>query len=288
MRKRTESRKEDASRNNPDNTKVKVKENDAAYTVKGGEGAESNRGEWKAKERQKAINTTAAANRIGSNSRTAETTRDEHPPEKSEVAKMRAAEAETGAEAERGADGERASSSTSSTSTAATTTAITTAVRNEKTVRFADGPQCSPPRIRSLETPAAAAAALVLEEHKEASGEAAVITAGHSHEITTSSQEEEEEEDFLLFVKGLKREVAGDHTEVRVCCCLNIYFILCTYCTLVSAVQTLWYGCIYHLCCFSLLPFQLETKYCHSEYKSHAMPHLPFLFDAKLDISHVI
>lgn len=57
----------------------------------------------------------------------------------------------------------------------------------EKTVRFANNPQCSPPRPRTVTT---------------------------LHEV-----DEEEDDDFLLFVAGLKREVVGDHTEVSFTCC---------------------------------------------------------------------
>jgi hypothetical protein len=57
----------------------------------------------------------------------------------------------------------------------------------EKTVRFVNNPQCSPPRPRTVTT---------------------------LHEV-----DEEEDDDFLLFVAGLKREVVGDHTEVSFHCC---------------------------------------------------------------------
>jgi hypothetical protein len=65
----------------------------------------------------------------------------------------------------------------------------------EKTVRFVNNPQCSPPRPRTVTT---------------------------LHEV-----DEEEDDDFLLFVAGLKREVVGDHTEVSLL--LLLLFLLLGY-----------------------------------------------------------
>ena len=78
---------------------------------------------------------------------------------------------------------------------------------SEKTVRFVSplarkNPQCSPPRPRLVDHHAPAEqSAKDIEEEKD------VV------------DKEEEDVDFLLFVAGLKREVAGDHTEVSLYTC---------------------------------------------------------------------
>ena len=70
----------------------------------------------------------------------------------------------------------------------------------EKTVRFlSPNPQCSPPRHRLAEDQVKAVEEVSVE------GQAKVGT----EDICA-----EEDADFLLFIAGLKREVAGDHTEV--------------------------------------------------------------------------
>ena len=70
----------------------------------------------------------------------------------------------------------------------------------EKTVRFlSPNPQCSPPRHR------------LAEDQGKGVEEAAV-----KGQVKVDREEAcaEEDADFLLFIAGLKREVAGDHTEV--------------------------------------------------------------------------
>jgi hypothetical protein len=78
---------------------------------------------------------------------------------------------------------------------------MTSSSAKEKTVRFLSplerrNPQCSPPRMRLPEVVDGD-----VQEEEEVVDE-------------MKQEVEEEDVDFLLFVAGLKREVAGDHTEV--------------------------------------------------------------------------
>eukprot|EP00956_Cyclotella_meneghiniana_P041529 scaffold229838_cov50-Cyclotella_meneghiniana.AAC.2 len=103
---------------------------------------------------------------------------------------------------ERTSNHERRESSTSSTTTTTT---------NRKTVRFAESnPQCSPPRIRKEITAATAAAAVAVQVNNRETDASGTL----QQEEENEEKEEDDDSDFLLFVKGLKREVAGDHTEL--------------------------------------------------------------------------